>query len=105
MLMSEAFKTLLASVSKQYDLVIIDTPPVLAVTDPAIVGQYASTNFMLLRAGRHHLREIQTAFRRFEQNGVAIKGAIFNGVEITKGRYGGKYGYGYKYYAYQYDYK
>lgn len=105
LLMSEAFKGLLASVSKQYDLVIIDTPPVLAVTDAAIVGQYASTNFMLLRSGRHHLREIQTAFRRFEQNGVPIKGAIFNGVEISKGRYGGKYGYGYKYYAYQYDYK
>jgi tyrosine-protein kinase Etk/Wzc len=105
LLMSEAFKALLASVSKQYDLVIIDTPPVLAVTDAAIVGQYASTNFMLLRSGRHHLREIQTAFRRFEQNGVPIKGAIFNGVEISKGRYGGKYGYGYKYYAYQYDYK
>jgi tyrosine-protein kinase Etk/Wzc len=105
LLMSEAFKGLLASVSKQYDLVIIDTPPVLAVTDAAIVGQYASTNFMLLRSGRHHLREIQTAFRRFEQNGVPIKGAIFNGVELSKGRYGGKYGYGYKYYAYQYDYK
>jgi tyrosine-protein kinase Etk/Wzc len=105
LLMSEAFKALLASVSQQYDLVIIDTPPVLAVTDAAIVGQYASTNFMLLRSGRHHLREIQTAFRRFEQNGVPIKGAIFNGVELSKGRYGGKYGYGYKYYAYQYDYK
>lgn len=104
LLMSEVFKRLLAAVSKQYDLVIIDTPPVLAVTDPAIVGQYASTNFMLVRAGQHHLREIQTALHRFEQNGVQIKGAIFNGVEVRKGHLGSKYGYGYKYYAYQYDY-
>ena len=99
LLMSEAFKSLLARVSSQYDLVIIDTPPVLAVTDPAIVGQYAATNFMLLRAGWHHMREIQTAFRRYEQNGVQVKGVIFNGVEVMKGRYG------YKYYSYQYSYK
>ncbi|MDT8453437.1 MAG: polysaccharide biosynthesis tyrosine autokinase, partial [Gammaproteobacteria bacterium] len=85
LLMSEAFKELLASVQEQYELVIIDTPPILAVTDAAIVGQYAATNFMLLRSGRHNLREIQTAYRRFEQNGVHIKGAIFNGVELMKG--------------------
>lgn len=98
MLMSEAFQALLAMVQTQYDLVIIDTPPVLAVTDAAVVGQYASTNFMILRSGYHHLREIQTALRRFEQNGVPIKGTIFNGIEIVKGRYG------YRYYGYQYSY-
>jgi tyrosine-protein kinase Etk/Wzc len=104
LLMSEAFKSLLATVNDSYDLVIIDTPPVLAVTDAAIVGQYTSTNFVVLRSGQHHLREIQTAFRRFEQNGVHVKGAIFNGIETRKGGVG-KYGYGYKYYAYQYNYK
>jgi tyrosine-protein kinase Etk/Wzc len=59
---------------------------------------------VVLRSGQHHLREIQTAFRRFEQNGVHVKGAIFNGIETRKGGVG-KYGYGYKYYAYQYNYK
>lgn len=73
------------------------------MTDPAIVGQYASTNFLVVRHGWHHLREIQTALHRFEQNGVQIKGAIFNGVEIMKEGAGGNYGY--KYYAYQYNYK
>ncbi|MCW8828866.1 MAG: polysaccharide biosynthesis tyrosine autokinase [Gammaproteobacteria bacterium] len=105
LLMSEAFKSLLHKVGEQYDLVLIDTPPVLAVTDPVIIGQYTGTNFMVLRSGQHHLREIQTALRRFEQNGVHIKGTIFNGVEVMKGGLAGKYGYGYKYYAYQYNYK
>lgn len=105
LLMSESFKALLAKVNEEYDLVLIDTPPVLAVTDPTIIGQYAGTTFMVLRYGQHHLREIQTAMRRFEQNGVHVKGAIFNGVEVMKGGMAGKYGYGYKYYAYQYDYK
>ncbi len=103
--MSNAFKTLLDSLEDRYDLIIIDTPPVLAVTDASIVGQYAATSFMILRSGSHYLREIQMAFKRFEQNGVQVKGAIFNGVELKKGRYGDKYGNGYKYYGYQYDYR
>ena len=105
LLMSNAFKNLLSKLEDSYDLIIIDTPPILAVTDASIVGQYAATSFMILRSGSHYLREIQTAFKRFEQNGVQIKGAIFNGIELKKGRYGDKYGNGYKYYGYQYDYK
>ena len=105
LLMSEAFKNLLNELENHYDLIVIDTPPVLAVTDASIVGRYAATSFMILRSGSHHLREIQMAFKRFEQNGVKIKGAIFNGVELKKGRYGDKYGNGYKYYGYQYEYK
>ncbi len=105
LLMSHAFKNLLSKIEETYDLVIIDTPPILAVTDASIVGRFAATSFMILRSGRHHLREIQMAFKRFEQNGVQIKGAIFNGVELRKGRYGDKYGNGYKYYGYQYEYK
>ena len=105
LLMSNAFKTLLGSLGDRYDLIIIDTPPILAVTDASIVGQYALISFMILRSGRHCLREIQVAFKRFEQNAVKVKGAIFNGIELKKGRYGYKYGSSYKYYGYQYDHK
>jgi len=107
LLMSDAFKELLDGLKGVYDLIIIDTPPVLAVTDASIIGQYAATNFMVLRSGWHHLREVQTAFKRFEYNGVKIKGTIFNGIDLMKGGYGYGYGYkyGYKYYGYQYKYK
>ena len=109
LLMSDAFKVLLDSVKGLYDLIIIDTPPVLAVTDAAIIGRYVATNFMVLRSGWHHIREVQTAFKRFEHNGVKIKGTIFNGIDVRKGGYGYGYGYGYKYgykyYGYQYKYK
>jgi tyrosine-protein kinase Etk/Wzc len=109
LLMSDAFNELLDSLKGIYDLVIIDTPPVLAVTDASIIGKYAATNFMVLRSGWHHLREVQAAFKRFEHNGVQIKGTIFNGIDLMKGGYGYGYGYGYKYgykyYGYQYKYK
>ncbi|MEN8170731.1 MAG: polysaccharide biosynthesis tyrosine autokinase [Pseudomonadota bacterium] len=105
LLMSDAFRNFLQSIKDKYDLVIIDTPPVLAVTDPVIVGQYVATNFMVVRSRRHHLREIHEAFKRFEQNAIDVKGIIFNGVQMAKSGYGNKYGYGYKYYGYQYEYK
>lgn len=109
LLMSDVFKKLLDSIKGLYDLIIVDTPPVLAVTDASIIGHYAATNFMVLRSGWHHLREVQAAFKRFEHNGVLVKGVIFNGIDVKKGRYGYGYGYGYKYgykyYGYQYKYK
>lgn len=107
LLMSNAFKELMDNLKEIYDLVIIDTPPILAVTDASIIGQYAATNFMVLRSGWHHIREVQAAFKRFEHNGIRIKGSIFNGIDIIKGGYGYGYGYkyGYKYYGYQYKYK
>jgi tyrosine-protein kinase Etk/Wzc len=104
LLMSDAFQALLSKLEDSYDLIIIDTPPVLAVTDASIVGRYAATSFMILRSGSHHLHEIQMAFKRFDQNGVQVKGFIFNGVELKKGGYGDRYGNRYKYYSYQYDY-
>ena len=101
LLMSERFDALLEELQERYDLIVIDTPPVLAVTDPAIVARRAGTSFLVVRAGRHPMREVATAFRRFEQNGVKMNGAIFNGVEIAKGYRS----YGYKYYSYQYRYR
>ncbi|RLL50644.1 polysaccharide biosynthesis tyrosine autokinase [Mariprofundus sp. EBB-1] len=97
LLMSEHFETMLAEASKFYDLVLIDTPPVLAVTDAVVIGKLVGTAFLLLRAGRHPVQEIQQAVRRFEHGGVKLQGAIFNDIKRTRSRY--DYG------GYQYKYK
>lgn len=108
LLMHPNFADFLDSVCQEFDLVLIDTPPLLAVTDAAIVGRLAGTSLIVTRFARNSVSEIQLTVRRFAQNGIAIKGAIFNGLEkraSVYGRYGG-YGYGYGGYSYyQYDYK
>jgi len=101
LLMSEHFENLLAEASKAYDLVLIDTPPVLAVTDAVVIGKLAGTAFLLLRAGRHPIQEIQQAVRHLEHGGVKLQGTIFNGLKPKRS----KYGYGYGYGGYQYEYK
>jgi tyrosine-protein kinase Etk/Wzc len=96
LLMHPRFTALLESLSSQYDLVIIDTPPILAVTDAAIVGQHAGSSLLVTRFGLNQPKEVLLTKKRFEQNGVQIKGAIFNAVEK---RATGYYSYGY------YEYK
>ena len=96
LLMHSGFTALLKQLMPLYDLVIIDTPPILAVTDAAVIGHHAGTSLLVVRFGLNQSREIALAKQRFEQNGVEIKGAIFNAVEK---RSAGYYSYGY------YEYK
>ncbi|MNL50873.1 Tyrosine-protein kinase wzc [compost metagenome] len=98
--MHRNFTDFLSQVSKIYDLVILDTPPLLAVTDAAIVGRQCGTNLIVTRFGLNPAREVELTIRRFAQNGIVLKGAIFNGV---KRRVSQGYGYGgYGYYNYEY---
>ncbi|KAF1017380.1 MAG: Tyrosine-protein kinase wzc [Stenotrophomonas maltophilia] len=90
------FTALLAQVSAEYDLVIVDMPPILAVTDAAVIAHHAGTCLMVARFGLNQAKELDLAKRRFEQNNVNIKGAIFIAVER---RATGYYSYGY------YEYK
>ena len=95
LLMHPRFKALMDGLSKDYDLVVIDTPPVLAVTDAAIIGQVAGTGMVVARYGHNSVKEIDHTLRRFEQNGVTIKGCILNAVERKASN-------AYSYYAYEY---
>ncbi|WP_350016671.1 polysaccharide biosynthesis tyrosine autokinase [Rhodanobacter sp. IGA1.0] len=96
LLMNAKFTALLDKLMPLYDLIIIDTPPILAVTDAAVIGHHAGTSLLVVRFGLNQAREIALAKQRFQQNGVEIKGAIFNAVER---RSAGYYSYGY------YEYK
>ncbi len=78
---------------------LIDTPPILAVTDAALAGRTAGTNLLVLRAGQHPVREIALAVKRMAQNGVVPHALILNDVMPKAG------GYAYSKYGYHYHYK
>lgn len=100
LLMHANFESLIKQLGSMYDVVIIDTPPILAVTDAALVGRLAGTSLIVARFGMNPAREIELTLQRFRNNGIEIKGAIFNAVERKSAAYGyGNYGY------YQYEYK
>lgn len=99
LLMHSRFSELVEWANENYDLVLIDTPPILAVTDAAIIGHHVGTTLMIARFGMNTVKEIEVSIRRFDQNGIEIKGVILNAVERRASSYYGNYGY------YQYEYK
>ncbi|HIF9217884.1 TPA: polysaccharide biosynthesis tyrosine autokinase [Photobacterium damselae] len=105
LLMHPRMKELLDWASANYDMVVVDTPPILAVTDAAIVGAHAGTTLLVGRFGQNAIKEIEVTKQRFEQNGIEIKGFILNAVVRKASGYYGQYGYGYYNYAYESDKK
>lgn len=97
LLMSGRFAGILDSFKEQYDIVIVDTPPVLAVTDAALIGRYAGATLLVLRHGRHPITEISETIKRLKNSGVQLKGALFTDVPRRRigydGQYSGYYGY------------
>ena len=99
LLSSAKLSELLEKVSPLYDHIIIDTPPVLAVTDGIIISQYAGVNLVIARYAKSQMKELELTLNRFEQVGVKVNGFILN--DIQRGTNGYGYGYGYNY-AYGY---
>ncbi|QGZ63484.1 polysaccharide biosynthesis tyrosine autokinase [Paraburkholderia acidisoli] len=92
LLMSPRLSQYLEGLASRYDVLLIDTPPVLAVTDAAIIGGHAGSTFLVLRSGMHSEGELADTLKRLRNAGVRVQGGIFNGVPA---RARGSYGYGY----------
>jgi tyrosine-protein kinase Etk/Wzc len=102
LLLHENMSKLLQSLSERYDYVLLDTPPVLAVSDTLILSAQASAIFVVARAGLSTLGEIQETVKRYTQAGIQVKGVVFNGLKRRPGGYGYKYGNKYRYTQYKY---
>ncbi|MFH7809331.1 MULTISPECIES: polysaccharide biosynthesis tyrosine autokinase [unclassified Acinetobacter] len=97
LLSSAQFKNVLAQLSEKFDHVIIDTPPVLAVTDGIIISQYTGVNLVIARYAKTQMKELELTINRFEQAGVKVNGFILNDIQRTAGSgYGYNYAYAYK---------
>lgn len=106
LLMTAATRQLLSNVGAQYDLVIIDSAPVLAASDTAVLAPLVGATFLVARAEITSVGELIETVKRLAQSGARANGVIFNGLNTTKRRYGygaGQAGrYRYRYTNYQY---
>ncbi|NMP25685.1 polysaccharide biosynthesis tyrosine autokinase [Rahnella sp. SAP-1] len=100
LLMHSRFEDLLRWASENYDLVIIDSPPILAVTDAAIIGRHVGTTLLVVRFEGDTSKEVETSIKRFQQSGVSVKGCILNRIVKKASSY---YNYGYSQYGYTYE--
>ncbi|MFK7373780.1 polysaccharide biosynthesis tyrosine autokinase [Acinetobacter baumannii] len=102
-LSSNQFKELLEQLQSQYDHIIIDTPPVLAVTDGIIISQYTGVNLIVARYAKSQIKELELTLNRFEQAGVKVNGFILNDIQRASAGYGYGYNYAYAYKAQKED--
>ncbi|HHP5024775.1 TPA: polysaccharide biosynthesis tyrosine autokinase [Acinetobacter baumannii] len=102
-LSSNQFKELLEQLQSQYDHIIIDTPPVLAVTDGIIISQYTGVNLIVARYAKSQMKELELTVNRFEQAGVKVNGFILDDIQRASAGYGYGYNYAYAYKAQKED--
>lgn len=96
LLLNNRLPEFLAWAEKYYDHIIMDTPPILAVTDAAIIGQYAGISLLVCQFGTTDITDLNDSINRFKNSNINIQGIVLNGVERTaKNAY--KYDYNYSY--------
>ncbi|TCK42795.1 tyrosine-protein kinase Etk/Wzc [Paraburkholderia sp. BL8N3] len=97
LLMSDRLGEILDDLKLRYDLVIVDTPPVLAVTDATVIGKHAGTSLLVVRHGKNQVQEIGETMKRLHHGGVNMKGVLLTDVPQSKmlmgSTYAGYYGY------------
>jgi tyrosine-protein kinase Etk/Wzc len=95
LLMREDFSNLIKTLDADFDLIIIDAPPVLAVTDPVVLGRAAGSVIAVTRFGKTHPGEVMAMKNILEAAGVKLSGAILNDFDPKSA--GASSGYSYAY--------
>ena len=91
LLASHSMENVLAGAESMYDYVLIDSPPVLPVTDSVVIGERVSGVILVVRAARTKFQEVREARRLLDTAGVAVSGVVINDVSRSRGAagYGG----------------
>ena len=94
LLQNKHFEEMLEYTRRQFDYIIIDTPPIGLVVDAAIVAQKTDGSILVTESGSISRRFVKRAVEQMEQSGVPFLGVILNKVDTTKERYGSYGSYG-----------
>lgn len=105
LLSSQKMQELLERVSKEYDYVIIDTPPAAMMADASVVAAYVDSVLYVIRQDYAKVKYVKEGMGLLGDSDVQVLGCVLNCAESGFGRYGygkysyGKYGYGYSKYS------
>lgn len=103
MMLSSALGDILDGASQRYDLIVIDSPPVLVAADAAAVSAHVGAILLVARDGLTQLGELSESVKRLAHANRRVSGVVFNGMDLSRRHYGS---YGYKYGGYRYtEYK
>lgn len=95
LLMNNRFGHLMDTVSQVYDYVIVDTAPMMPVTDTLLISEHADLLVYVTRAGQSSIGDIEFPLKLRKEGKLNNLAFVVNGVKASELGYGGKYGYGY----------
>jgi tyrosine-protein kinase Etk/Wzc len=98
---SDRMRSLLHELSERFDMIVLDTPPVLAVADTAALAPLVDATLLVVGAGTTNRHAVEQALQQLEGVGAHVIGAVLNDARGEVQRYSGYYQY---YYPYQDDY-
>ncbi len=93
-------RAFIADAQKQFDLVVIDGPPVMGFADAPMVAAAVAGTLLVVESGRTGRGQVRSAIRRLRMGHAKILGVVLAKYDVRNASYG--YGYGYSYYAYEY---
>ena len=102
---SQAMRELLSELERQYDLILLDVPPINIVSDPLALSNEVAGGIFVVRQGFSDHREVRTALNAAEMTGLNLLGFVFYGEKLRQGSYYSRryyYYHGYQYY-HKYD--
>jgi succinoglycan biosynthesis transport protein ExoP len=97
---SDQMKRLIEALRDDYDLILIDSPPVLSVSDSSVLASLAENVLLVVRQGKATFPAIRKAVKQLEQVHAQIVGLAFNGIDLKTEAY---YGHYYHYYGSRQD--
>ncbi len=85
--------------AEHFDIVIVDAPPILSISDTVVLGGFADVTAFVVRHKRVSQGDVADAVQQYQLTGAQIEGFVFNDFVPSRVRYGygGRYGYGYGY--------
>ncbi|WP_153300334.1 polysaccharide biosynthesis tyrosine autokinase, partial [Streptococcus pneumoniae] len=91
---SKNFSTMLETLRKYFDYIVVDTPPVGVVIDAAIIMQKCDASILVTKAGETKRRDLQKAKEQLEQTGKSCLGVVLNKLDTSVEKYGSYGSYG-----------
>lgn len=91
---SNEYDDLIRLMKERFDYILVDSPPILAVSDPCILSRQTNGMIVVFRHGKNRLSAVRHTVDLIRAHGIRMLGTIFNGVELSEN---GSHGYSYSY--------
>ncbi len=94
---SEVMSTMLEKILKKVDYIFIDTPPLIGIVDPILVGKHSDGMILITWGGKTRIDNVKKAKEEIDRFGIRILGIVLNKIDFKKSEYSYNYNYSYSY--------